>query len=196
MDPLARQTALQPLHPAFRQLVEQLQSRLRALGLPLEPFETVRTPERQVDLYAQGRVQGRGQLGRCHTWSKAWHSYHQYGLAVDMVWHVAGQWSWDPPPHLPDGWARYQQVVAQLGLQPVRDHLGRILEQPHCQLAWPEVKLLAGEYPPGGDLAWSGWLNEQAGRWGNQARVVDGIAHQAAPPLVLPADHRPALADS
>lgn len=195
MDPLARLSNLQWLHPTFCQLVSQLLVRLQAAGLPLHPFETVRTPERQADLYAQGRIQGRGQLGHPHTWSKAWHSYHQYGLAVDMVWRVSDQWSWIPPADLPDGWAQYRQILATLGLQQVRDHLGQIMEQPHCQMAWPEVKLLAGEYPPSNDPVWASWLNQQISRWGQVDQMIDGIQHPAAPPLVGPNDHRPALPD-
>lgn len=196
MDPLARRSDPTCLHPAFRLLVSQLAHQLQAQGLPLQPFETVRSPERQADLYSQGRISGKGDLGHPHTWSKAWHSYHQYGLAVDMVWFVDGRWTWTAPAFCADGWDRYQKVAASLGLQPVRDHAGRIMEQPHCQLAWPEVKLLSGEYPPGGDDAWSGWLNEQIGRWGGAEKTIDGIMHQPAPPLVLPADQRPALAES
>lgn len=49
----------------------------------------VRTDQEQIDMYAQGRT----TEGNIVTWTLD--SYHQYGLAVDLVAWVAGEYSWD-----------------------------------------------------------------------------------------------------
>jgi peptidoglycan L-alanyl-D-glutamate endopeptidase CwlK len=41
----------------------------------------LRSPKEQDLLYAQGRT----LPGKIITWAKGWQSYHQYGLAIDLV---------------------------------------------------------------------------------------------------------------
>lgn len=48
----------------------------------------VRTDKEQADMYAQGRTTEGNKI----TWTKD--SYHQYGLAVDMVAYQGGKYSW------------------------------------------------------------------------------------------------------
>jgi hypothetical protein len=49
------------------------------------PFETYRTPLRQAELFNQKEKV---------TNARAWESAHNYGLAVDFVPKLNGQWSW------------------------------------------------------------------------------------------------------
>ncbi len=60
-------------------------------------FEGYRTPERQGFLYEQGRTRG----GRIVTNSEPWHSWHQYGLAVDIALKDVIGWHWDFDPAEP-----------------------------------------------------------------------------------------------
>ena len=50
-------------------------------GYIVAVFEGYRSPERQQWLYDQGRTRD----GKIITYAKPWESFHQYGLAVDIV---------------------------------------------------------------------------------------------------------------
>lgn len=62
-------------------------------GMKAYAFETVRFHERQAWLYAQGRT----RPGRVITRAKPGYSWHEYGLAVDLVFDASPrdgiQWS-------------------------------------------------------------------------------------------------------
>ena len=192
MDLLTRTADPALLHPAFRSaLQDHLLPKLAQEGIPLALFEGFRNPERQADLYCHGRVAGIGSLGHYVTWDIAWTSHHQYGLAADLVFFLGGKWTWDEPK--PGMWKRYQEIATSYGLLAVKDKTGRILEWPHCQLAWPTVKLRAGEYPPGGDQTWSENFNVAVMRWGDQPRAIRGSVHPGAPPRARVEPERPPL---
>ena len=53
------------------------------LGVWFRPFELVRSPERQLAVFKDGKSKAR-----------PWESAHQYGLAVDFVPFVRGKFSW------------------------------------------------------------------------------------------------------
>ena len=55
-NPCARNNDLQLLHPRVREAVIQVQAGLNSEGIPFRAFEAFRFPERQADLYAQGRT--------------------------------------------------------------------------------------------------------------------------------------------
>lgn len=63
----------------------------REAGYPVSIFEGFRTPYRQDLLYTQGRT----MPGKIVTNAKAWRSWHQYSLAVDVAFYMNGKWSWD-----------------------------------------------------------------------------------------------------
>jgi hypothetical protein len=63
----------------------------QAAGLPVAVFEAWRSPERQADLFAQGRTKPGKQITR----ALPFFSLHQYGLAVDVAYYINGKWSWD-----------------------------------------------------------------------------------------------------
>lgn len=187
MDPHARSNDTSLLHASFLSLLDtKLLPALRAAGLPLEVYEACRAPERQADLYQVGRVAGVGRIGHSVTWDLAWQSKHQYGLAVDMVFRIGGQWTWAAPS--PGAWEEYQEIAQRFGLQAVRSKAGAIMEWPHVQLSWPTIQLRAGEYPPGGGEAWATNLNANIARWGQASKMVGAQLHPGAPP---PTDQEP-----
>jgi peptidoglycan L-alanyl-D-glutamate endopeptidase CwlK len=53
----------------------------QSAGLLIYIYEAYRTPERQAELYAQGRT----KKGRKVTNAGPWQSMHQYRLAIDFV---------------------------------------------------------------------------------------------------------------
>lgn len=59
-------------------------------GYIVAVFEGYRSPERQQWLYDQGRTRD----GKIITYAKPWESFHQYGLAVDIVGKTDGKWDW------------------------------------------------------------------------------------------------------
>jgi peptidoglycan L-alanyl-D-glutamate endopeptidase CwlK len=164
---------------------------LRDAEIPLAPFETARTPERQVELFKRGRVTGYGPLGHHVTYDLAWTSRHQFGLAVDMVFFVNGKWTWEEPQK--GMWVKYLDIAAKIGLQGLRRNDGSVIEWPHVQHPWPLIKLRNGEYPPGGDASWSDFLNASVFRWGDHTHRIAGVDHPASPPRATVGPERPAL---
>ncbi len=59
-------------------------------GYLVDLFEGYRSPERQDYLWGQGRE----RPGKIVTNAKAWQSWHQYGLACDIVGRIKGKWDW------------------------------------------------------------------------------------------------------
>ena len=141
------------LHPEMRTRVAGVMAAIAREGLPLRVFEAWRSPERQRHLFAQGRT----RPGNKVTFAQGWESYHQYGLAVDLVGFVAGNWTWN----LPDAtWKRMHQIGADHGLE----RLG--FETPHLQLAGLDVRaLMRGVWPSGGDVTWRENLEESIAGW-------------------------------
>lgn len=134
------------LHPTVRQAVIKVFVQLQAEGIPFRIFEAFRYPERQADLYAQGRT----KPGNIVTYAKPWSSYHQYGLAVDFVLFIDGKWSWETQGNKAAWWKRLHQLGTQEGLMALQ------FELPHLQLAGTSTNALQHEvYPPKGDALWN-----------------------------------------
>lgn len=200
---MARISEIEPLHKAFRSRLERVLRGLASEQIPLRVYESARSPFRQAELYARGRVPGYGTPGRTVTKACAFRSFHQYGLAVDMVFDLdptnRDQWVWgipksqDPVLHdrIESWWKRYTEISGNEGL------IQLSFEKPHIQLGDTKTelpKLLRGEYPPGGGSTWETWFNQQVQIWGPAARKEIGVSHPGAPPSVT---ERPAFdADS
>lgn len=171
---MSRNADLAPLHAEFRVRLEEVLERLYKEKIPLQVYETLRTPHRQALLYARGR----SGLGNVVTKSRAWRSFHQYGLAADMVFLDGnGRWSWAEPG--PGMWDRYHAIAKDAGLEVLS------FERPHVQLRWEVGDLIRGIYPSGGGHAVEEWLTTSADLWGHDPRIINGIEHPGAP---LPAD--------
>lgn len=79
------------LHPKFRAMVTELLLDAEAEGYVVGIHKAYRSVEAQDKLYAQGRT----TKGDIVTKAKGGLSWHNYGLAVDIVFKVKGKWSWD-----------------------------------------------------------------------------------------------------
>jgi peptidoglycan hydrolase-like protein with peptidoglycan-binding domain len=125
-------------------------------GIPLKLFEAYRYPQRQHELYQQGRIDDRPKV----TYQDAWGSFHQYGVAVDFVIFENGQWSWERDGHRAQWWERLHEIGRANGLEPLS------WETPHLQLiGTSSAALYRGDYPPDGDLAWATNLNDAISNW-------------------------------
>lgn len=79
------------LHPAVRERLAALQIRMLEIGYHVIPIAGFRSVEEQNKLYAQGRT----TPGKIVTNAKGGQSYHNFGLAVDVVFEDEGVPSWD-----------------------------------------------------------------------------------------------------
>lgn len=157
-----RENDISNLHPAIREHVRAIQAQLQKEDIPFEVFEAFRTPERQADLYAQGRTKPGAKV----TWVGPWHSIHQYGLAVDFVLRENGKWSWDTTGHKGAWWDRMHVIAKENGMTPIYNSKGKLIEKPHIQLQGTKSRdLYQGAYPDGGDEAWADRLNELIDNW-------------------------------
>lgn len=174
MDVRVKDTDLSKLHPVFRETVEKVLADLANANVPMRVFEAYRPPERQRHLFRQGRE----IPGRIVTKADAWGSYHQYGLAVDMVIDALNVNPWeDKTEESKRWWEAYHQTARSHGLEPLT------FEKPHIQLAGISSRnLLEGQFPPGGDDNWRSAIRAAA------ARFPDG-----APPLEVGEEERPPL---
>lgn len=82
---------LAPLAPFFREKLLAAIADCKANGIVCGIFEGYRSPDRQDWLWEQGRV----RPGKIITGAKAWQSWHQYGLAADVVIKTKGKWDWN-----------------------------------------------------------------------------------------------------
>lgn len=79
------------LNPAVKQKAQQLISECQKQGVDLLITSTLRDDEAQAVLYAQGR----STPGRVVTNAKPGESFHNYGMAFDVVPLVHGKAVWD-----------------------------------------------------------------------------------------------------
>lgn len=133
------------LHPTVRIAVVKVIVQLQSEGIPFRIFEAYRYPQRQADLYAQGRT----KKGSIVTYAKPWSSYHQYGLAVDFVLFINDDWSWNDAGKNKLWWDKLHAIGTSEGLMRLN------FEIPHMQLAGTSSSALRqGVYPPNGDKTW------------------------------------------
>jgi hypothetical protein len=172
---MARDTELAHLHPVVREKIFQLTQHLKAEQLPFRLFEGFRSPDRQRDLYAQGRTKPGSKV----TNAQAWSSYHQYGVAGDFVLYENGRWSWDDKGERKQWWKQLHVLARQVGLEPLS------WETPHLQLVGISLSQLKnGQYPPDGDEDWADNLRSAIHQWRGSP---------AAPPEPAVIFDRPAL---
>lgn len=194
---MERQTRQDDLFPPFRQMIRDLVSRLRAekTPIPLDVYETWRLPTRQLELWRRGRetlgphatFTGDPEkladamfrnavvhadpkaLGSTVTAAKPFWSFHQFGMAADLVFFPKaskgspGAPSWDEPAK--GMWDRYTELAHAVGLRT----LSR--EKPHVEFPCAIDALRRGEYPEGGSHDWEAGLlrmiedGRRAGLW-------------------------------
>ncbi len=171
------------LHPAIRTKVKKIRDQLQKEKIPFEVFEAFRTPERQANLWAKGRT----KPGHKVTWVNSWKSIHQYGLAVDFVLKINGQWSWDDQGAEAKYWTRMHELADEHGMTPIFNKAGKLIEKPHIQIkGMTSTELYKGNYPEG-DAIWAEHLGELIDNW-------DGPI--APPPKPSLAPERPPVDDT
>lgn len=79
------------LYPPFAQKLIKAVQNARNAGIPVEIFETYRTIERQRHLYAKGRT----SAGPKRTNARPGRSWHNYGIAADIVMRDENGYNWD-----------------------------------------------------------------------------------------------------
>lgn len=182
----SRCSELDLLHPVVRTAIEKVMRQLEEEKIPFRIFETYRSPERQQSLYDQCRT----APGRRVTKASPWTSYHQYGLAVDVVLYVDGKWSWDASGSHKRHWERLHEVARANGMEPLS------WELPHLQYAGTTVaKLRAGDYPPFGDDQWAENLSSSISSWGNRQPSAPPVSFFSRRPAV-PAEAEEAEAEA
>ncbi|AGW13013.1 putative peptidoglycan-binding domain 1 protein [Megalodesulfovibrio gigas DSM 1382 = ATCC 19364] len=167
------------LHPLFREAVQALLEWCKSEKLPFALFEGFRSPARQAWLHAQGRT----RPGAVVTNARAWESFHQYGLAADIVLKTDAGWSWAASGAAADSWKRMRAQAQALGLEVLS------WEMPHVQWKDSMAELKAGSYPPQGDASWAVNLTWHIQQWtGSPPAPVPPATDQDRPPLANAAD--------
>lgn len=145
------------LHPVLRERVEAALEECRGIGLYAHVFEGYRSFDRSEYLWEQGRT----KPGKIITNARGGQSFHNYGLAVDVVFDGEArdgiQWSWEGsygnPQLLVDKkkhWSKLGEIFEGKGLEWAA-RWKRFPETPHFQLtAGLSLKLVQSLHARGG----------------------------------------------
>lgn len=112
------------LYPLFDKQVNDLLKLAKQNGLDVGIHMGLRTFEHQKKLFDQGRT----TPGKIITKARPGYSYHNYGLAVDIVFKDNGKWSWDEK----HDWAFLGELGKKLGLRWGGDFKS-IKDRPHFE---------------------------------------------------------------
>lgn len=123
--------------PLFKTKIQGLLVKAQQMKLPeVGVFQWVRTFDEQNHDYDLGRtirnpdgVCPEKPMGNIITNARGGDSWHQYGLAADLVFKVEGKWSWDGA--LP--WHDLGELGMGLGLEWGGSWLGKV-DKPHFEL--------------------------------------------------------------
>lgn len=126
------------LYPPFRERLERGLAIAHSRGLMAYPFECFRNPARQAWLYAQGRT----RPGMIVTRAKPGNSWHEYGVATDLVFDGSAQpgtqWDWDGD-YIGEKKGDYQKlgpIMQAQGLEWFGAVGSDFFEMPHFQQTW------------------------------------------------------------
>ncbi|MEW7279730.1 M15 family metallopeptidase [Aquimarina sp. 2201CG1-2-11] len=112
------------LHPKIRAKAKEFIIRAeKELGIKLRVTSGFRTWEEQTELYNKGRI----SPGKRVTNAKAGQSYHNYGLALDVVEIKNGKAIWNNP-----NWKRIADIGKSLGFEWGGDW--KFIDKPHFQM--------------------------------------------------------------
>lgn len=113
------------LHPNIRAKAKEMIVRAdKELGIRLRVTSGFRSWQEQTRLYNKGR----SSPGKRVTNAKAGESYHNYGLAFDVVEIKNGKAIWNNP-----NWQRIGQLGKSLGFEWGGDWVG-LVDKPHFQM--------------------------------------------------------------
>lgn len=115
------------LMPLFGEKLKDFVIAANTQGLSVDVQSGLRTIEEQTKLYAQGRTTS----GNIITNAKPWYSWHNYGVAADVVFKSdTGGWTWDVPDQ---EWHILAGIAKSYGLEWGGD-FKTIKDEPHFQL--------------------------------------------------------------
>lgn len=97
------------IYPPLESKIGALILAAKSQGLIVDIFQGYRSWDDQDALYAKGRT----KPGKIVTQAKGGQSWHNFGLAADVVFKVNGKWSWDDS--LP--WDKLGEIGKTLGLE-------------------------------------------------------------------------------
>ena len=125
--------SLDDLHPHVRAMAEQLLANAAATGIPLTVTSTLRSMASQAALYAQGRT----APGRIVTNGRPGFSYHNFGLALNVVpVELLALPNWGDTPdhqaHTDALWARVGTIGKRLGFR-WGGKFSRLRDRPHFE---------------------------------------------------------------
>lgn len=117
------------LHPELVARVEPLLEHCAKMGMNVDVHRGLRTWEEQNRLYAKGRDRNGKKIGKTVTNARGGSSWHNYGLAVDVVFKtLGGRWSWaEMHP-----WSKLGKFGKMFGLEWGGDWK-RFKDRPHFQ---------------------------------------------------------------
>lgn len=116
------------LHPSIRAKAKEFIIRAeKELGIKLRITAALRTWEEQNEIYAKGRTAS----GKVVSWAKAGQSYHNYGLAFDLVEIANGTALWTNP-----NWEKIGELGESIGFVWGGRWKGRKIDRPHFQMTF------------------------------------------------------------
>ena len=118
---------IETLHPSIIGKAKEFIIRAeKELGIKLRVTAALRTWKEQSDLYAKGRTVS----GQKVTWAKAGQSYHNYGLAFDVVEIKDGKALWNNP-----NWEKIGKLGESIGFVWGGRWKGKT-DKPHFEMAF------------------------------------------------------------
>ncbi|BAZ32086.1 peptidoglycan L-alanyl-D-glutamate endopeptidase CwlK [Cylindrospermum sp. NIES-4074] len=129
------------LHPGLQAKVQTLIENAHKKGLNVWIVQGLRTIEEQNELYAQGRT--KGEKGKTVTNARGGKSYHNYGLAVDVVFHGS------QPYGEGNDWKALGEAGKEAGLEWGGDWKS-FKDRPHFQMPGLKISQLQAWYASGG----------------------------------------------
>lgn len=106
--------------------IDELLAKAKAEGLDVAMYCATRSFDEQARLYAKGRT----TAGQIVTNAPPGFSFHQYGMAADLVFLINGEWSW--AENLP--WDRLGELGLSVGLE--WGGFWDSVDRPHFQLTY------------------------------------------------------------
>lgn len=148
---IKKKSKLKDLEPNFKTKIVELIIDAKKYGLDVDIFSGYRSYADQTILYDK-RVNGRRV-----TNARAGESWHNFGLAADIVFKKNGQWTWSESME----WAKLGKIGKSLGLEWGGDWR-KIVDRPHFQFTnGLKISQARDLYDNGGLLAvWDG-INKQ-----------------------------------
>ncbi|MFD2044310.1 M15 family metallopeptidase [Ornithinibacillus salinisoli] len=141
------------LHPLIAKKKEQLIKEAKNLEITVVITESIRTIERQDELYTLGRT----KEGNIVTYAKGGESYHNYGLAIDfaimkhkdeLTWDI----NYDGNENGSSDWFEVADIAKELGFEWGGDW-SKFKDYPHLQMTFDlSIKQLQRGIRPKEDL--------------------------------------------